>query len=96
MGWVEILLAVATLIGSPPAIFAAVRRYEAAVVVGVLAIGVLGAIVLIAGAIALMFNGYVEDTGMKPARTLPVAIPLLAIGLAVWAMAWRAARLISD
>ena len=54
-------------------------------------LGVLGVIVLVAGAVALLFNGYVEDTGMRPARTLPIAIPLLAVGIAVSAAAWKIA-----
>jgi hypothetical protein len=32
------------------------------------------------GLFALMFHGYVEDSGVPPSNTLPVAIPLLAIG----------------
>jgi enamine deaminase RidA (YjgF/YER057c/UK114 family) len=37
------------------------RRHHPAGVVAVLVIGILGAIAFIAGAVALMFNGYVED-----------------------------------
>ncbi len=91
MGWLELFLTVAVVVGSPPAIVAAVRRYEAAAVVGVLVVGVLGGILLVAGAVAVMFNGYVEGTGMEPARTLYIAIPLLVAGIAVSALAWRVA-----
>jgi hypothetical protein len=76
MGWAEIYLAVAVVIGSPPGIVAAVRRHDAAAVVGVLVLGILGAVVLV---------------GTEPARTLRIAIPLLAVGVAVSAVAWRAA-----
>jgi hypothetical protein len=88
VGWLEIYLVVAAIVGSPPAILAAARRHDPAGVVGVLVIGILGAAVLVAGAVALMFNGYVEDAGMEPAQTLHIAIPLLAIGIAVSGAAW--------
>jgi hypothetical protein len=35
-----------------------------------------------------MFNGYVEDAGMESARTLHIALALLAGGLGVSAAAW--------
>ena len=91
VGWLEIYLVVAAIVGSPPAILAAARRHDPVEVVGVLVIGILGALVFVAGAVALMFNGYVEDTGMEPARTLHIAIPLLLFGIAVSAAAWRIA-----
>jgi len=55
-------------------------------------VGLLGIYaVFVAGAYALMLDGYVEDQGMQPARTLPIAIPLLAIGIGVSIAAWRKA-----
>ena len=91
MGSSEIYLVAAAIVGSPPAILAAARDHDPARVVGVLALGILGAAVLGVGAVALMFNGYAEDSGMEPSNTLLVAIPLLAIGVAISAAAWRIA-----
>jgi hypothetical protein len=87
VGWLELYLLAAAAIGSPPAI-AAARRPELVGIIGVLVVGFLGALVLLAGAVALLYNGYVEDAGTAPARTLHIAIPLLAVGIAVWAAAW--------
>jgi hypothetical protein len=91
VGWSELYLVAALIVGSPPALLAAARDHDPAKVVGVLALGILGAAVLGFGAVALMFNGYVEDSGMEPTPTLHIAIPLLAIGLAISAAAWRIA-----
>jgi hypothetical protein len=35
------------------------------------------------GILALMFHGYVEDSGLEPSNTLPMAIPLLVLGAAM-------------
>ena len=35
-----------------------------------------------------MFDGYVEDVGMEPAKTLHIGIPLLAVGISVSGAAW--------
>jgi hypothetical protein len=44
-----------------------------------------GLIVLGFGLLALLLNGYVEDYGSAPARTLDIAVPLLSVGGVVMA-----------
>jgi hypothetical protein len=88
MDWLEIFLVITAIMGLPPAGLAITRRHDPAAVVAVLVIGVLGAVALLAGAVALIFNGYVEDTGSEPVQTLHIAIPLLAAGVSVSAAAW--------
>jgi hypothetical protein len=67
------------------------RRRDGEVVLGLLALGILGGILLVFGAVLLLFNGYVEDVGSEPLRTLPFAIPLLAAGVVASVAAWRIA-----
>jgi hypothetical protein len=88
VGWSGIFLVCAGILGLPPAYLAVARRHDPAGVVAVLVIAVLGAVALLAGIVALMYNGYVEDAGMEPARTLHIAIPLLAVGVSVSGAAW--------
>ena len=37
-------------------------------------------LVLLLGLLALAYNGYTEDAGSTPARTLDLAVPLLVVG----------------
>ena len=93
MGLLGIYAVVVAALGLPPALFATARERDSGCVLRVLLMGILGAAVLVAGAYALLFDGYVEDQGMQPARTLPIAIPLLALGTGVSIAAWwKAAR----
>ena len=85
------ILCVAALIAAAPAGVASRRGHGVRTVLPVFVVHLLGVIVLGAGALALVFNGYVEDYGMEPARTLHFAIPLLAIGALVTAGAWYVA-----
>ncbi|MDA0162202.1 hypothetical protein OM076_18160 [Solirubrobacter ginsenosidimutans] len=50
-----------------------------------------GLFALLVGLFYLVFNGYVEDYGMQPARTLHIALPLLAVALVASAAAWAIA-----
>jgi hypothetical protein len=88
MEWVVLLLMVAALIGAAPAGVARRRGHGAGMVLLVLVLMVLGVGVLAAGALALMFNGYVEGYGSEPGRTLDVALPLLGLGFLLGAVAW--------
>jgi hypothetical protein len=88
VSWFHIFLAVGAVIGLPSAIVATARKHDPVGVVAILAIATFGGVVLVAGGVALMFNGYVEDAGMEPARTLHIAIPLLVVGLGISAYAW--------
>ena len=90
MGWV-VILAVAALFGAAPAGAASHRGHGLSAVLLVFGLHLLALIVLGAGALALAFNGYVEDYGMEPARTLHVAIPLLAVGALFTAAVWYVA-----
>jgi membrane protein DedA with SNARE-associated domain len=92
MGWV-VILAVVALSGAAAAGVASRRGHGLSTVLLVFVLHLVALIVLGTGALALVFNGYVEDYGMEPARTLHVAIPLLAAGAlftaAVWYIAGR-------
>lgn len=55
---------------------------------------VLAAVGLVAvgyGLFALMVNGYVEDSGSEPARTLGRAVALFTVGTVLTAAAWLVA-----
>ena len=86
-----ILLAVASV---PAGLCAAVARRRgrdrwSAPVVFVLQLG--GLFALFFGLFALALDGYVEDYGMTPARTLRFALPLLAVAVVATAAAWMIA-----
>jgi membrane protein DedA with SNARE-associated domain len=81
-------LGVAALIAAAPAGVARRRGHGPGTLVLVFVLHSVSVIVFGAGALALVFNGYVEDYGMEPARTLHFAIPLLASGALVTAAAW--------
>jgi hypothetical protein len=51
---------------------------------GALIARALGASLLLAGLVALAFNGYVEDYGAEPLRTWPVALAAVVLGAAVF------------
>ena len=85
--WV-LIPGVVALIAAAPAGVASRRGHGLRTVRLVFVVHFLSVIVLGAGALALVFNGYVEDYGMEPAHTLDVAIPLLAVGALVTAVAW--------
>ena len=50
-----------------------------------------GLFALFFGLMALALDGYVEDYGMAPARTLRFALPLLAVAVVASAAAWMIA-----
>jgi hypothetical protein len=85
------LFAVASI---PAGICAAVARRRgrdswSAPLVFVLQLG--GLFALFFGLMALALDGYVEDYGMTPARTMHFAVPLLAIAVMSSAAAWMIA-----
>jgi hypothetical protein len=81
-------LAVVVLLAAALAIVA--RRFGHAVGTVRLIFGLqaLGLIAIGYGLLMLRFDGYVEDYGSEPARTLDLAFPLLAIGAVLAAVAW--------
>jgi hypothetical protein len=50
--------------------------------------GCAGLPIVLFGLLALGYDGYVEDNGSTPARTLDTAIPVLAVGVALALGAW--------
>ena len=66
------------------------RRLGAVAALTILAAA--GGVVCGYGTLALAFNGYIEDNGSPPSRTLWLAIPLLLVGAAMILSAWLASR----
>jgi uncharacterized membrane protein len=44
---------------------------------------VLGTVLFLVGIVALAFNGYTNESGDEPARTVPLALAFFAAGLAL-------------
>ena len=66
-----------------PALMANNAGHPQKTVLRVFLLHFVGIIVVAVGYVALMFHGYVEDSGTPPGNTLPVAIPLLVLGAAM-------------
>jgi hypothetical protein len=82
-GPMELVILFLAAVAMVPASKANRQGHTARTVGLVFALHFVGGIALVVGFFALLFHGYVEDAGMGPANTAPVAIPVLILGAAM-------------